>query len=57
MSSGFNMDERRQYFKNPEKIVGKIINVQYFESTVDQHGSYSLRFPVFKGVYGDSREI
>jgi DNA ligase-1 len=57
VGSGFNMDERRRYFKNPEKIVGKIINVQYFESTVDQHGSYSLRFPVFKGVYGDSREI
>jgi DNA ligase-1 len=57
VGSGFSVDERREYFANPEKIVGKIINVQYFESTVDQHGSYSLRFPVFKGVYGDSREI
>ena len=57
VGSGFNMDERRRYFKNPEKIVGQTITVQYFEETVDQNGNNSLRFPVFKGVYGDSREI
>jgi DNA ligase-1 len=57
VGSGFTLDQRRHYYKYGEEIMGKVIKVQYFESTIDQHGSHSLRFPVFKGVYGDSREI
>ena len=57
VGSGFDIKERRYFFKNPEKILGKTIKVQFFEHTVDKHGEHSLRFPVFKGVYGDSREI
>lgn len=55
VGSGFNMDERRRYFKNPEKIVGQTITVQYFEETVDQNGNNSLRFPVFKALHGVTR--
>ena len=55
VGSGFNMEERRHYFKHPEEIVNKIIKVQYFETTVDQHGLHSLRFPVFKGNHGKTR--
>ena len=57
VGSGFSMNERREYFKNPEKIVGKTITVQYFEETVDQNGNNSLRFPVFKAVHGVTRTI
>lgn len=57
VGSGFSMAERREYFANPEKIVGQIITVQYFEETVDQNGNNSLRFPVFKGNHGKSRSI
>lgn len=57
VGSGFSMEERREYYANPEKIIDQIIKVQYFESTIDQHGNHSLRFPVFKGLYGEVREI
>jgi DNA ligase-1 len=57
VGSGFSMEERREYYANPEKIIGSVINVQYFEETVDQHGNNSLRFPVFKWNHGKSRSI
>jgi DNA ligase-1 len=56
VGSGFSLDERREYYLTPEKIVGKIICVQYFEETIDQNGNNSLRFPVFKANYGNSRK-
>jgi DNA ligase-1 len=57
VGSGFSMDERREYYANPEKILGATITVQYFEHTVDQNGKNSLRFPVFKINHGKSRSI
>lgn len=57
VGSGFNMDERRQYFKNPQLIVDSVITVQFFEETIDQLGNHSLRFPVFKGNHGKNRSI
>jgi DNA ligase-1 len=43
VGSGFTMKQRRDYFKNPELIIGKMITVKYFEETSDG----SLRFPIF----------
>lgn len=57
VGSGFTIDQRRHFYRNTGEIIGKIIKVQYFESTIDQHGNNSLRFPVFKGLYGNTREI
>jgi len=37
--------------------MGATITVQYFESTTDQHGNHSLRFPVFKVNHGAAREV
>lgn len=57
VGSGFSLEQRRHYYLHPEEIIGKIITVQYFEETVDQNGKHSLRFPVFKGIYGEKRDI
>lgn len=57
VGSGFSLDERRHYYRNTGEIIGKLIKVQYFESTIDQHGNHSLRFPVFKGLYGETRDF
>ena len=57
VGSGFSIDERRYYYKNPKEIIGKKICVKYFEETIDQNGNYSLRFPIFKAIYGVKREI
>ena len=45
------------FYKNPEKIVGKVINVQYFEETINKEGEISLRFPTFKYLFGEVREF
>ena len=55
VGSGFTIDERRNFFQNPDKILGKTITVQYFEETTNQNGTHSLRFPVVKAVYENGR--
>ena len=57
VGSGFSIDERKYFFKNPEMILGKEITVQYFEETQNQSGEYSLRFPVVKAVHGKKRDL
>jgi DNA ligase-1 len=57
VGSGFSLNERKKFYKNPDKIKGKIISVQYFEETTDSNGNISLRFPTFKGLYGKQRTI
>jgi DNA ligase-1 len=51
VGSGFSMDQRNEFYKNPEKIIGQYITVQYFEETIDKKGNLSLRFPTFKSIY------
>jgi DNA ligase 1 len=54
VGSGFTIEERRQFTEDPDLIVGKIIEVQYFEESKDEKtGEPSLRFPVFKGIRHD----
>ncbi len=56
VGSGFNSKERLEYYKNPNKIINKIISVQYFgESQDSKTKEFSLRFPTYKGIYGASR--
>jgi DNA ligase-1 len=50
VGSGFSDKERLEFYKNPDKIVGKIVTIKYFEKT-----EKSLRFPIFKGIQGESR--
>jgi DNA ligase-1 len=57
VGSGFTIDQRRHYYRNTGEIMGATITVQYFETTTDQHGNHSLRFPVFKGNHGKTRSI
>jgi DNA ligase-1 len=55
VGSGFNHEQRRYYFENPNEILGKQITVQYFEETTNKNGTHSLRFPVIKAVYDGVR--
>lgn len=56
VGSGFSIEQRQEFYKNPKKILGKIIQVQYFEETKNQDGGISLRFPTFKYLYGEKRD-
>jgi len=55
VGSGFSLEQRRHFYKNPNDILNKIITVQYFEQTQNQNGKYSLRFPVIKAIHGKER--
>jgi DNA ligase-1 len=56
VGSGFSIEQRQEFYKRPENILGKIITVQYFEQTKNQDGGISLRFPTFKILHGSSRD-
>jgi DNA ligase-1 len=57
VGSGFSIEQRQQFYKQPKKILGKIITVQYFEETSNEKGGISLRFPTFKILHGSERTI
>lgn len=57
VGSGFTQEQRDYFWQNKNDILGKIVEVQYFEITQNQNGGYSLRFPVFCQVRNDKDEI
>jgi DNA ligase-1 len=56
VGSGFNHEQKRYYFEHPEEIIGKQITVQYFETTKNDKGTESLRFPTVKAIYENGRD-
>ena len=57
VGSGWSHAERNQFFEDPSGIVGKTIEVRYFEETVDKDGKVSLRFPTKRVIWGDKRDL
>lgn len=58
VGSGFAKEERELFFAEPNKIVGHIIEIGYFELSQNQNDDgYSLRFPTFKTLRDDKNEI
>jgi DNA ligase-1 len=53
VGSGFSDEERRRFWDNPEKIIGKTIEVDTFGESKDQLGNVSLNCPIFRGVRYD----
>ena len=50
-------ETRSQSASKGEYIVGRIIEIQYFEISEDKSGKVSLRFPTFKRIRYDKDEI
>jgi len=57
VGSGFTIEQRQHYFKNPEEIIGSVATIQYFEETKNQEGGISLRFPTIKIIHGKERKL
>lgn len=57
VGSGLTKEQRKEWYADPSKIIGKTICVKYFETTVAQDGKESLRFPVLKAVYENGRTV
>jgi DNA ligase-1 len=53
VGSGFTDELRALIWLEPLDMIGKIIEVQYFEETTNADGGLSLRFPVFKDFRPD----
>ena len=57
VGSGWTIEQRQYYHKNPQELIGRQMTVQYFEETKNQDGCISLRFPTVKFIHGKQREI
>jgi hypothetical protein len=55
--SGFSLDQRREYYKDNSKIIGKVVTIKHFGESKDKNGKISLRFPTIKMVHGDKRYL
>ncbi|PEN97786.1 hypothetical protein CN553_12100 [Bacillus cereus] len=56
VGGGYSQLEREEYWKNPKLVLGKIIEIKYFEEFVEEDGSLDLRFATFKTVREDKTE-
>ena len=57
VGSGISKEERFMFWNNKEQYIGRIIEVQAFEESVDQNGNLSLRFPVYKRLREEHKEV
>lgn len=48
--SGFSDEERTLYYREPELLLGRIVEVGYFEISKNQQGGVGLRFPSWKSI-------
>ena len=55
--SGFSLDQRKEYYADHSKIIGKVVTIKHFGESKDKNGKISLRFPTIKIVHGDHRKI
>lgn len=57
VGSGYSQEMRDEIWKNQENLLGRIVEVQYFEESKNQNGGLSLRFPVFKCIRELGKEV
>ena len=56
VGTGFSKEERERFFKHPELIVNKSIEVEVLEESQNKSGCYSLRHPAFNRIREDKEE-
>lgn len=58
VGSGFTDQDREYFWKNKDKLLGRVITVQYFEETTNKKdNSLSLRFPVYLELREKGKEV
>ena len=53
VGSGFADYQRAEYWEHPERVVGKLVEIECFGASTNAKGGYSLNCPIFKRVVGD----
>jgi DNA ligase-1 len=58
VGSGFSDDERKVFWNNKDKFIGRVAEITFFgESQNQNNDEVSLRFPVFKTIREEGKEI
>jgi len=57
VGSGLSDEMRRAVWVNPDAYIGRVATIQYFEQTNDKDGKLSIRFPVFKELREEGKEV
>lgn len=57
LGTGFSDSERELYWNNPELIVGKVVECQYFEVSQNANGGIGLRFPSWLNRIRDDKDF
>lgn len=57
IGSGFTDEQREYFWNNQDEIVGKIVQIKYFEESQDRDGNLSLRFGIYQRVRDDKKEV
>lgn len=50
-------EQRKEFWDHQDLYLGCVVTVQYFEETNDADGNKSMRFPVFKELREESKEV
>ena len=57
VGSGFTDSQRDYYWNNQDEIIGRVVEIQYFEETQDKQGSKNLRFPIYLQLRELGKEV
>lgn len=57
VGSGFTDEDRKMFWSEQQLLLGKIVEVQFFEESQNEDGKLSLRFPVYVQLRDDKDEV
>ena len=57
VGSGMTDEQRKEFWEHQDQYINRVVTVQYFEETNDANGMKSLRFPVFKELRDEGKEV
>lgn len=57
IGTGFSDEDRKYIWDNRDKLLGRVVELRYFEITKDKNGIESLRFPSFVCIREEGKEV
>ena len=57
VGTGFADEDRKYIWDNRDKLLGRVVELRYFEVTKDKNGIESLRFPSFVCIREEGKEV